>query len=200
LKPKEPLKIPDFAAARAALSELDAALNPPAAKPLQAPIAASAPAPGPAPRIEIVSPPEERRAGSPIVLQLVDLPAGPEPPVHWKLGDGHVATGTRVPHTFNRPGTYGVEAAYGGGSISIELRVMPSDLARQQAALITALRRNDRILLAIAAALAAATGLSQLYVDQLFGSLTDYIVALIWGFGIERSARGFATIFTAIKA
>jgi hypothetical protein len=130
---------------------------------------------------------------------LIDDP--PPGPVAWTFGDGATGTGLDVEHVYMRRGSYRVVASLNDGTTAeLDLNVMPSELVEMQAALIATMRRNDLIVTSIAVVLAVATGLLQLYIDKPFGTLSDYIVALIWGFGIERTTRGFAAIFTAMKA
>lgn len=57
---------------------------------------------------------------------------------------------------------------------------------------------NDRKYFVLTLAVAAATGLNQLYfVDGGFGTMKDYMVALLWGFGTK---MGLDTVRTAVEA
>jgi hypothetical protein len=195
LKMNAPRTLPDFEAAIDALEDIDAELRPPVAL-----LAIAGPPIPPVAKVAIVTSPAERRAGNAIRFR-IELPAAPSDGsnVHWNFGDGATATGGDVHHAFLRRGVYTVTATRGSQSFSLECRVMPSELVQQHERLIAFIKRNDRILTVVAAVLAALTGLSQLYYGQIFGTVNDYVLALIWGFGVERSTRGFAAIFDAIR-
>ena len=46
--------------------------------------------------------------------------------------------------------------------------------------------------------LACLTGLIYLYVGKAFGTVTDYSLAILWGFGIDNGIRGFAPVLAKL--
>lgn len=152
-------------------------------------------------RISVLTLPSERQAGRLIKFELHGLSPDTKPePIKWAFGDGTEAAGEEVSHTYFRQGYYTVSADDGTSEVSLQVFVMPSTIAQKRNVLIETLQRKDWIVTVIAASLAALAGLTQLYVDQIFGTLDDYIVALLWGFGIERAVRGFSAVFAKVTA
>ena len=62
-----------------------------------------------------------------------------------------------------------------------------------------ALKANEWVLTALAVLVATLTGVLALYVDKPFGTLTDYVCAIIWGLGIKKSVHGFGSVYSAIN-
>jgi hypothetical protein len=58
--------------------------------------------------------------------------------------------------------------------------------------------RNEILVITIAAVLAAVGGVLELYANNSFGSVQDYLLALLWGFGIEKTVRGFNAVYAAL--
>lgn len=152
------------------------------------------------PRIRILTATSDRRAGDSIRFRLEPSPAGiAGDDIRWTFDDAEEASGVEVGHTFFVTGTHTVSVAFGSSQPSLEVLIMPSRPVQQRDALIEVLNRKEWIVSMIAALLAALSGLSQLYVDQAFGSLNDYIGAVLWGFGVERGLRGFSAVFTKLN-
>jgi len=57
----------------------------------------------------------------------------------------------------------------------------------------------DTLLSGFALVIASLTGLSVLYVGKVFGTPADYVGAFLWGFGIDSSIRGVATILSSVR-
>jgi len=60
---------------------------------------------------------------------------------------------------------------------------------------------RDLTISGVALLLAAITGLLYLYLGtrKPFGSIQDYLLAFLWGFGIDNSVRGFTDILKKIS-
>ena len=60
---------------------------------------------------------------------------------------------------------------------------------------------TDLTISGVALLLAAITGLLYLYLGtgKPFGSIQDYLLAFLWGFGIDNSVRGFADVMKKIS-
>jgi hypothetical protein len=85
-------------------------------------------------------------------------------------------------------------------SASLPITVVPGAATLETAALLDRIRRGDRAVFFTALLLATITGLQYLYIGKTFGSLTDYLTAVLWGFGIDSTVRGFAAVVKALGA
>jgi hypothetical protein len=102
------------------------------------------------------------------------------------------------------PGTHIVKAkiteAAGRAPEDVTFPVMvePSQALKrwQQAAF--AVWRNDLAVAVVAALLASIAATLQLYVDKPFGTAEDYLIALLYGFGFEKTVRGFSAVYTSL--
>jgi hypothetical protein len=81
---------------------------------------------------------------------------------------------------------------------AIEIRAGQTESTLQH--ILKNLQTSDLTLSLIALILASLTGLLYLYVDKNFGSFQDYLLAFLWGFGIDNSIRGFASVMKHISA
>ncbi|HEX8685738.1 MAG TPA: PKD domain-containing protein, partial [Pyrinomonadaceae bacterium] len=121
---------------------------------------------------------------------------------NWRFGNGAgkpTKKGT-YSHTFRRPGTYAVEVdiVRGAGkwrTLSRPVVVRPSETDAVLDEIGRGLKRSEAVLAILAVVLAALSGLTYLYADKPFGTFQDYLLALLWGFGIDSSVRGFAGVF-----
>jgi hypothetical protein len=128
--------------------------------------------------------------------------------VVWNFGNGAlevVGGALNASPVYDWPGPYSVSAQlYRDADASFHetattsLGITAGSAARQVAGAMGALVRNEVLVMSIALLLAAATGLLQLYVDKSFGSPEDYLVALLWGFGVEKSIRGFNAVYSTL--
>jgi len=62
------------------------------------------------------------------------------------------------------------------------------------------LKRYDRIIGFVSVGVATVIGLQALYFGHQWGGVEDMIVALVWGFGVDASVRGFGAVFTRLNA
>lgn len=125
--------------------------------------------------------------------------------VVWNFGNGTldvVGGALHASPVYDWPGPYSVSVqlyrdadANFHETATTSLSICAGSAARQVAGAMGALIRNEVLVLSIALLLAAVTGLLQLYVDKSFGSPEDYLVALLWGFGVEKSIRGFNAVY-----
>ena len=60
------------------------------------------------------------------------------------------------------------------------------------------LKGMDFIIFVISLLLATVTGLLFLYVGKVFGSLSEYLWAFLWGFGIDTAVKGYTAVYTKI--
>jgi hypothetical protein len=168
-----------------------------------------APAAGPSLRVE--DPPEARTAERGLSF-IVDDPSGvlqTASDVEWNFGDGTTAAPTppplRTTHTFETAGSYTVTAslrADGRELLKLSLALVVGHSPGQQR-LADARRRVlqlDLAVSAIAAVVAIVSGVWLLYAGKPFGSLAQYAEAFVWGFGIDNTVRGFATVFKKVSA
>lgn len=88
-------------------------------------------------------------------------------------------------------GTGAASAAYASLPLPVAsgLDQLPSVASAQ-----AQVERVDWVLAGFAVLLATLTGLLALYGDQPFGSVSDYVKAFVWGFGVDTTLRGFAKI------
>ena len=100
-----------------------------------------------------------------------------------------------------------VQALRGGGSaeaaevvaeLAESVTVLPGRTQDRLNRLLGEVRAADVALVMVAIILACFTGILTLYVNKPFGSLTDYLGALLWGFGVDSSVRGFTAVFKKI--
>jgi hypothetical protein len=200
--------------AEEAYRNLRAVVVPPAGRgqhrPRHAQLAAAAAPPPPEPAVEAADPPAARIAEVPLTFRILD-PGGHFPndaTFSWHFGEEGTQWapgGRESTHAYREPGTYRVKVevrpAAGGpalGSLATEVVVLPGRLARQTADIGGRLWRVDAILSGVSLVLAALTGLLYLYVGKPFGSLSDYLLALFWGFGIDSSVRGFTAVLKRV--
>ena len=161
--------------------------------------------------IEIVTSPEERTTDKDVTFKFNDnqTVAQPGDKINWGFGDGDSLTdleiGEVVSHRFREPGDYEVvlSVTRPGSNSSVAQRsetitILKGKTEGSLDEIRGTVLGSDRALLVIALLLASLTGLLFLYVGKPFGSLTDYLGALLWGFGIDNTVRGFAGVMTKV--
>jgi PKD domain len=156
--------------------------------------------------ITVLNGPENRSTDSRISFQI----KGNFPPdclVQWYFGDGSspFAGGMNFEHTYDRPGSYRVEAQVAKDQnvlshLSILIMILPGQKEKSLAEIRKTLLYIDLTISGVAFLLAAITGLLYLYLGtgKPFGTIQDYLLAFTWGFGIDNSVRGFASVLKVI--
>jgi hypothetical protein len=79
------------------------------------------------------------------------------------------------------------------------ITVLPGARVDQSQRILARVQRSDLLLSLVALVLAGLTGVLALYVGKAFGTLSDYLLAFLWGFGIDNSVRGFAGVLSKIS-
>ena len=194
---------PDFKTALQALNRsLPPAMLPPAGP---APAAART-----SPYSVILTGSSTARSGDSIQLQLICAPGvGVPDRLVWNFGDGRIVSvndSLTVSQTYAWPNIYQVSVQlYDSNNTAFHetagmtLRVTPGPAAMQILRDAFAMKANQWVLTAIALLVAALTGVLALYVDKPFGTLTDYVCAILWGLGIEKSVHGFGSVYSALN-
>jgi hypothetical protein len=155
-------------------------------------------------RIEISTPPKNCIVNAKITFK-AKVPDGTlkeGDQFQWRFGDGVVVTGKKgeESHRFDRAWNYQVECAILRGGVAVEelrpvtVMILPGPTEKALKQILQKIRINEAILSGFAFALAALTGLLALYANKPFGSLENYFLAFIWGFGIDTSIKGFSNI------
>ncbi len=155
-------------------------------------------------RIDVSPPPESRIVNAKITFH-AKVPDGTviaDDEFHWKFSDGVVVTEKKgtVTHRFDRAWNYQVECSIMRGvtavaelpSVMVMILAGPTEKALKK--ILRNILINESILSGFALALAALTGLYALYVNHPFGTLENYILAFLWGFGIDATIKGFTNI------
>lgn len=81
------------------------------------------------------------------------------------------------------------------GNAASPAAILTVPIENQIADIQAELDRNSRALTLIAFLFASVTGMLALYFGNAFGSAKDYLVAFLWGFGIDNSVRGFQSVY-----
>jgi hypothetical protein len=162
------------------------------------------------PHIEVRDAPRDRTTDTQIRFRVVGLsPAlATEDTVRWYFGDGsapETRSGEATSHRFPEPDDYDIvaEVLRGKGQtidpqLAQRVTIAPGRTAVQLKSLWRQIQAADVALSGIALALACLLGLEYLYVGKTFGSLTDYITAILWGFGLDNGVRGFSAVLAKI--
>lgn len=152
--------------------------------------------------------PGDRIAGTTIPFIIIDvekiIQQGDE--LRWYFGDlGSYEVGEmNSSHRYRESGRYQVrvEIVRGSGvvkTLTEMITILPGPIERARAAILQDIARNEKILSLIALVLAIMGGLAILYSGKLFGSLADYLMAILWGFGLDNSIKGFASVLSKIS-
>ena len=85
-------------------------------------------------------------------------------------------------------------------TVTTGITILASPTETRRRKVIEEIRKQEQVLSAIALFLAIAGGVLFLYYGKPFGTLSDYITAFLWGFGLDSGVKGFAATFTKITA
>jgi hypothetical protein len=136
----------------------------------------------------------------------VELPPGirtPDVRIVWDFDDGREPReGTLIERNrYERHGHYFVtvtvtRAAEGTlvGRCNTSVTVLPGSAERRQIEAERTVAGVDRTVLAVSIFIATIAGMWTLYLGKPFGSLADYVTAVLWGFGIDAGVRGAAEV------
>jgi hypothetical protein len=164
---------------------------------------------GPVTHIEVVTPVVERVSGTNINFSIVDderiIAVGDE--LRWYFGEvgSFVTPGPNTSHRYQYSGRYQVrvEIVRNGDlvkTLSEIVTISPGEIERTRAGLLQDILRNEKALSYVALVLAIIGGILFLYSGKLFGSLVDYLLAILWGFGLDNTIKGFADVFGKISS
>ena len=158
--------------------------------------------------IEISNSPDNRTTDSSIRFKLVDPDSVFEENAkfQWDLGDGNRIenNGAELTHHYDRPGRYQVildvldDQGRTDRRIEEYFTILPGRKEKSQEEVRRSIQTSDILVSLISLVLACLAGLLFLYVGKNFGSLKDYILALLWGFGIDNSVRGFSDVLKKV--
>ncbi|HKP84353.1 MAG TPA: hypothetical protein VJT69_20220 [Pyrinomonadaceae bacterium] len=160
-------------------------------------------------RISIATAPADRIAGETIDFNLIDdekiVQDGDE--LRWFFGDvGSFEIRDRnALHRYERSGRYPVRVEVVRDkkivkTVREKLTIAPGEIEEARAGIIQDIIRNEKILSLIALLLAIIGGVLFLYSGKLFGTLVDYLMAILWGFGLDNSIKGFAAVLGKISS
>jgi hypothetical protein len=159
-------------------------------------------------RIQVNTPVEQRIANMEITFTLVDAQGlvMQGDVLRWHFGDiGSFEAGrTEASHRYRRAGRYQVRVEIMRDdapfkTLEESITILPGQAETNRSLVIGRLRRNEKILSAIALVIAVITGVLLLYVDKPFGTVSDYLLAILWGFGIDNGVKSVADVFGKIK-
>lgn len=128
--------------------------------------------------------------------------------VQWFFGDATptASGGLDYDHTYDRSDNFRVEARVMKDQevtdhLSQQIMILPGQKEKSLAAIRNRLFYTDLTISGVALLLAAITGLLYLYLGtgKPFGSIQDYLLAFLWGFGIDNSVRGFTDVLKKIS-
>ena len=157
-------------------------------------------------RIQILEPSHLRTAGSYLHFQIEDSEGviQGDDLLRWDFSDSSriIESSSRsITHAFTKVGRYHVKIDILRGPakdvikvLTLPLTILPGETEIELGEINSQIRRSEIFISAIALILAALTGLIYLYIGNAFGSLRDYLVAFLWGFGIDNSVRGFSAV------
>jgi hypothetical protein len=160
-------------------------------------------------RIAINTPPRDRTTDNTINFEIIDSEnlVQADDVLRWNFGEpgSQQEAGAKNSYKYREFGNYyvKVDILRGGNTIrSLEepLTILPGANVVQSRQILRNIKRGDLLLSLIALVLAGLTGLLALYIGQAFGTLSDYVVAFLWGFGIDNSVRGFAAVMSKLSS
>jgi hypothetical protein len=160
-------------------------------------------------RLVATEPPDARTTDAPVGFKIQDeehlLQRGDE--YRWYFESSQPAT-TNVPaesHSFASEGAYRVKVEVWRGTdsgpvvqLSLPVTVLPGRTQSKLNTVWKAVLVTEMVPTVVALILACLTGILYLYVNKAFGTLADYLGALLWGFGIDSGVRGYAAVFKRI--
>ena len=169
----------------------------------------SVPAPAPFTRIQILTPPEQRIAGATISFAVVDVEniVLPDDELRWFFGDvgSFEKQKANASHRYQEARRFSVrvEIIRNGAlfrTLSEMITISGGEIEQARAGILRDIMRNELTLSIIALVLATVTGVIFLYSGKVFGTLVDYLMAILWGFGIDNSIRGFSAVLGKITS
>lgn len=161
-------------------------------------------------RIEIKTPPRDRTTDNTIDFEIVDAENLTEPDdvFRWNFGEPgsqEETAGKKNSHKYSEFDDYFVTVDVLRTnnlakirSLSEPLTVLPGAKTVKSRTILQNIKIGDLVLSLVAVVLASLTGLLALYIGQAFGTISDYVVAFLWGFGIDSSVRGFAAVLAKL--
>ena len=160
-------------------------------------------------RIVVTTPIEERVAGTTVLFRIDDAEriVDSADRLRWFFGDvgSEETQSLDISHRYEESGRYQVRVEISrngttGKTLSEFIDVSPGKIEQARAGVLRNIARNELILSMIALVLAVISGVLFLYVGKLFGTLVDYLMAILWGFGIDNSIKGFAAVLGKISS
>jgi hypothetical protein len=159
-------------------------------------------------RINIITAPGERTTDVDIRFEIVDSQQLliDDDKFRWIFGEPRAQqeNGRVVNYQYREDGDYEVKVDVLRNNqvfrnFKTSITILPGRAGRARAGILENIKSADIMLSIIALVLASVTGLLVFYVGKAyFGSLSDYLLALLWGFGIDNSVRGFAEVLGKI--
>jgi hypothetical protein len=161
------------------------------------------------PRLVALDPANFRLAGATLSFR-VEAPPGflqSGDRFRWFFGEGAPGDSNEpnATHRYREEGGYWVKVQVlrePAGTVVAELgqplTVLPGRTSQQLQTIRDSIRAADFALAVVALILATLTGLMYLYLNKPFGSLEDYLAAILWGFGIDSGVRGFSAVMKRI--
>jgi hypothetical protein len=199
---------------RSLLEKLKAAATPHGAREDEDEITEIPAPPAPLPSVEpthiaISLPVEQRIAGELLTVELL----GPEPVfeesdrVRWHFDDigSFEENGFSISHRYEDAGRYQITAeVFRQGkpfqTFSGVITILANPIDKEREDVLQNILTQEQILSAIALALAIIGGILFLYNGKAFGTLSDYLLAFLWGFGIDNGVKGFAGVYSKISS
>jgi hypothetical protein len=165
----------------------------------------------PLPRLEIITRPNERTTDSDVAFQIIDPGRMLEADDRflWNFGESEPPqeAGMAANHRYQESGDYEIviDVSRGGQTqprlrIAEQVKILPGKTELALRDIGRTVKRYDLALSLVALLLASLTGLLFLYVGKNFGTLSDYLLAFFWGFGIDSGVRGFANVMGRMTA
>lgn len=156
-------------------------------------------------RISIITLPRDRTTDNPIEFEIVDPENLTQPAdvFSWNFGEPgsqEEAVGKKNSHKYTEFANYDVtvDLIRANKTLSEPLTVLPGAKVVESRSILKNIKTGDLVLSLIAVVLASLTGLLALYIGKSFGTISDYVVAFLWGFGIDSSIRGFAAVLAKL--
>lgn len=160
--------------------------------------------------IKIIDAPKDRTTQANIFFKIEDpkQEIQEDTGLKWDFGEGGplVDGGKSMHHRYQEPGNYLIKVLITDaknmddikGQLSQPITILPSLTQLSLQNIRQSISLSEWIVTIVAIILAAITGLLALYVGKTFGTISDYLMALLWGFGIDNAVRGFAAVIKKI--
>jgi len=159
-------------------------------------------------RINVDTAVEQRIANTNVTFTLIDAQGliTPDDKLRWHFGDisSFQEAGLQTSHLYRTPGRYEVKVEVMRDDTPFKIlqeiiTILPGQIEINRAQVMDRLRRNQRLLSVFALIIAVITGLLLLYVNKPFGSISDYLLAILWGFGIDSGVKSVADVFSKLR-